>query len=739
MPPWLQTMLDILLGGPEASAGEVLLRGSLIGCSLFASVQWMTMFATRWGDHHAMAKSFVLSVMVHLCIGLGWATAVQTNRALATPDAVLVPIPIRQVLLESPEEISQPDPGNTPIWQQPLDVPDLPLARAQRDAAPRPEEAPERMQVEPAPAAPPELVDFASPVEDTAPAPETMKLTSTPTPAAAAEIQGVTEETSAAREELRPVAARPARQTLNRPDDFEPLPTSDPQIGSALRAAPDSQSAAMSLPLTTAPEAELPKAVGAVGEAIIRQASPVASPIDVAETGSQPSSQNSTTEATARETPRFTRVTRSPAASGNPPVEMARIDTPRPVTSGAVPGLANIRRPSMLDGDATPSPEAVRSLPNSAPLGDRAQAASTYRLRRLERRRDIALRNGGTVESEKAVESALAYLARIQEPEGFWDADRHGGGAKEVRQIDAGKPPGGTEADTGLTGLSILAFLGAGYTHEEGVYEHTVSNAIQWLIAQQRSDGYLGGKATYYDQMYCHGIATYALAEAYGMQNDATRYPALREAVARGVWYISETQNSDGGWRYRVGASLSDMSMFGWQLMALKSAELAGISTPEKTRSDMIRFLRERSRGAAGGLAGYKQDSPPTPAMTAEAFFCKQMYGLRRNSPAGLEATRYLQSHLPQLSRPDEYYWYYGTLAMFQYGGEPWDAWNASMRDTLVRLQRRNGNLDGSWDPIGPWSSVGGRVYSTALSTMCLEVYYRFLPLYQVGSDSDLP
>ena len=66
---------------------------------------------------------------------------------------------------------------------------------------------------------------------------------------------------------------------------------------------------------------------------------------------------------------------------------------------------------------------------------------------------------------------------------------------KEVRQIDKEKPPGGTEADSGLTGLAVLAFLGAGYTHEEGNYAEVVSRAIRWLIDQQRSDGYLGGTA----------------------------------------------------------------------------------------------------------------------------------------------------------------------------------------------------------------------------------------------------
>lgn len=732
MPLWLQYCQEFLLGGPQASTGESLLRTALVGCSLFASIQLFTMLGTRWGDHHAMAKSFILSVMVHLCIGLGWATVVELSPRPVEPPGEPTPIPIRQVLLESPDEVSQPDPGNTPIWQKPLDVPQRELARTQRDTAVDPLQNPQRTEVETPRQTLPDVPLLTTTAPETPPAipaanpAESPALQPRPLEASAVDVSA-----TASRSESAPALMEAGRQALARAADSAELPAVDRQLGGAQRMEATSAEPPRIIPLSRDDQPTLPKPVGPESTSIVRQSSPAAVPIEAATAGSlSPPRDASQPAVGASNFTRSTPIRNAPGAADAPErteIGRASADLNRERL------MAAASRPTLPGVDELPVPGPVRNSPAAAPLANRAQAATTYRLRRIERRREIALRNGGSAESEQAVENALAYLAKVQETDGRWDADRHGGGLKETRQIDAGKPPGGTETDTGLTGLVILAYLGAGYTHEDGEYVATVAKAIEWLIAQQRTDGYLGGAATYYDQMYCHGIATYALAEAYGMQTDPSQYPALREAVTRGCWYIAETQNTDGGWRYRMGASLSDMSMFGWQLMALKSAELAGIATPPATRDGMIQFLRERSRGPSNGLAGYKQDSPPTPAMTAEALFCKQMYGLRHNSPAGIEAVRYLQLNLPRLSQPDEYYWYYGTLAMFQYGGEPWEAWNGALRDNLVRLQRRGGPHSGSWDPVGPWGSIGGRIYSTALSTMCLEVYYRFLPLYQVG------
>jgi hypothetical protein len=74
----------------------------------------------------------------------------------------------------------------------------------------------------------------------------------------------------------------------------------------------------------------------------------------------------------------------------------------------------------------------------------------------------------------------------------------------------------------------------------------------------------------------------------------------------------------------------------------------------------------------------------------------------------------------------DMYYWYYASYALFQHGGKEWDQWSRKMTDAVVKTQRRGGNEDGSWDPVDPWGEDGGRVYSTAMMTLCLQAYFRY-------------
>jgi hypothetical protein len=119
-------------------------------------------------------------------------------------------------------------------------------------------------------------------------------------------------------------------------------------------------------------------------------------------------------------------------------------------------------------------------------------------------------------------------------------------------------------------------------------------------------------------------------------------------------------------------------------------------------------------------------------AVTASAALQRMFMGWKPDDPAVLGPCNQFAKQLPKWDSVNLYYWYYATLVMFQQGGENWKAWNESMKPALCDNQRKAGYEDGSWDPVGGGHiPTGGRVMSTALGCLCLEVYYRYLPLYR--------
>jgi hypothetical protein len=351
-------------------------------------------------------------------------------------------------------------------------------------------------------------------------------------------------------------------------------------------------------------------------------------------------------------------------------------------------------------------------------------------------RGDIVRRRGGSAEGESAVQAALHWLAANQSSDGRWNADKFGAMQEMAvpgkERIGAGG--NGSKADTAVTGLALLAFLGAGNTHLHGDYAKNVQRGLEFLLASQAHDGNVAGDAETYAFMYSHGMATLAMSEAYAMTGDKR----LQSAVQAAINYTLKAQiRATGGWRYQavlLPGERGDTSLLGWQLMSLKSAELAGIDVPPSAGDGAIRFLKSVSIGQYGGKASYRPDERPTTTMTAEALVCRQFLGMAKENPATDEAADYILSQLPSTQRINLYYWYYGTLGMYQLQDDRWQRWNTAMQTTLINRQHTDDDLAGSWDPECIWGGYGGRVYSTALSALCLEVYYRYLPIYRLAS-----
>lgn len=363
------------------------------------------------------------------------------------------------------------------------------------------------------------------------------------------------------------------------------------------------------------------------------------------------------------------------------------------------------------------------------------------------------LKNGGDANTEQAVRGALEFLAKSQSPDGSWNAQAYGAGqraeapsAEALYRADTGK-----FADTAMTGLALLAFLGAGHTHNDGgPYAACVHRGLSYLCQQQFPSGDLSGRnqigqqpTVRYARMYSHGIAAIALAEAYALTQDQDLLVPVKNAVD---YSLKAMNPRTGGWRYDFASEdPGDTSQFGWQAMLLNSASVSNAAPLGGHHRVLLqRFLDSVSTGKSGGLAVYRNLNPQSRpaseqasvAMTAEAFAMRTMLGLPMSAQATREAKQMLMNQLPGSSEPNFYYWYYATLALYQSQphSEAWTLWNEAMKRELLGTQVSQGDTAGSWDPRCIWGGHGGRIYTTALGCMCLEVYYRYLPLYQTDS-----
>lgn len=340
------------------------------------------------------------------------------------------------------------------------------------------------------------------------------------------------------------------------------------------------------------------------------------------------------------------------------------------------------------------------------------------------RKKAIEIR-GGTADSEAAVEAALAWLAAHQNPNGSWCFDHRGGGQCNG-QCDEPDTSHAKHYD-GATGLALLPFFGAGYNHLDGKYAETVGRGINFLLnhGKMTKDGYQfdGG------YMYGHGIAAIALCEAYGMSGDS----ALRDPAQAAVAYIVAQQSrKTGGFGYHGPGQ--DTSVLGWQMMAYKSALLAGLYVPPGAIAGIHHNL-DNVVGVRGeyGIAYYGYRDPKKKTSTTAIGALSRMYmGWNRN-PALDESVAHISRTGP--SNRDMYYNYYATQVLFQYTdgeGEIWDKWNLNMRDYLIKTQSKSGHETGSWDK-SKIARHSGRLYATCMAAMVLEVYYRHMPVYQKG------
>jgi hypothetical protein len=358
----------------------------------------------------------------------------------------------------------------------------------------------------------------------------------------------------------------------------------------------------------------------------------------------------------------------------------------------------------------------------------------------------------------RAIEQALAWLAAHQSPSGGWEAagfQQWCDGETLVPLSSHADGVGKALYDPGVTGLALCAFLGAGHTNRgKHPYAVVVNRGLRYLKNIQDPEGCFGPRSTQ-QYIYNHALCSLAMIEAFGMTNS----PVFRASAQRALDFIALSRNPYFGWRYGIKPGDNDTSVTTWMVFALKSAQLINADAKKHGRPAPLQIDEQAFVGArawiervtdpAHGRTGYvaRGSGPARPAdqvdkfpasrsesMTAAAMLVRIFTGDKMETSDVLRRGAALVAKLPPVWNPDDgsidmYYWYYGTLAMYQVGGAHWRHWNEALQRAVVANQRQDTDAcsyEGSWDPVGPWGRDGGRVYSTALLCMALEASARY-------------
>lgn len=358
--------------------------------------------------------------------------------------------------------------------------------------------------------------------------------------------------------------------------------------------------------------------------------------------------------------------------------------------------------------------------------------------------RNMKARGGRGV--EQALKDGFEWLKWHQSADGSWQAKDYPENCGKIAEGARCEGLGDAATSVSATGLALLVFLGDGNTTLEGPYRDQVARGIGWLVDQQDPRTGLIGARSSAAFMYDHAIATQALCEAYYFSES----PGLMLAAQAAVYFILRARNPYGAWRYvEPPNGENDTSVTGWMVLALQAAKDAKLKLDHDAFTGALNWIHEVTEPSTGRVGYDAVGNRYRPvkrvndqfsktrgeAMTAVGLLCRIFLGQDpKQTPVMIAHADLIARKLPvwnddpsQEAGPDFYYWYYGSHAMHQMGGDYWKTWSKALYSALVTSQCRDGDAKGSWNPqVDPWGFAGGRVYTTAMALLALESEFRF-------------
>lgn len=310
---------------------------------------------------------------------------------------------------------------------------------------------------------------------------------------------------------------------------------------------------------------------------------------------------------------------------------------------------------------------------------------------------------------DDAVANALKYLAQQQRHNGCWNVEVMG-------------------ESTGITSLAVMALLAAGHVPGEGPYGQVIDRGVAYVLEKQDVTGMIVDQRGH-GPMYDHGISTLMLSEVAGMtskEKSARTRHVLENAIKLILksQMVKKPQREAGGWRYQATSGDSDLSVTGWQLLALRAAKDIGCDVPVENIDLAVDYVK-RCKQPSG--FGYQPGLGPLSSLTGVGVLALQICG-HHDDPAVESGVEFLRR---QPLRTDEQWFFYGAyyhaFSGYKYGGPDWEVTKERLFSQLLPLQ----------SPLGQWESRNqnekrfGPIYTTSLAVLALTVEYGYLPIYQ--------
>ena len=281
-----------------------------------------------------------------------------------------------------------------------------------------------------------------------------------------------------------------------------------------------------------------------------------------------------------------------------------------------------------------------------------------------------------------------------------------------------------------ITGLSGLAFLGAGHHVQGGTYARVLKKSLKYLQSEsEKGSGYIGDP---HSRMHGHCYAVLFLTQASGEIAPENQADVAR-MIRLGVDVIVGSQTSAGGWHYLPENTTQDeASLTICALQSLRAAREIGFQVPKSTVDRAVAYVMKCQ--APDGSFQYSLtlgDRHTSYGLTVAALSTLHAAGIYDNSGAcikkGFDFARKSLGMFPgePLNAAEKEFFFYANLyaaqAYWQAGGELWAQWRKAAEPHLLARQAEDGS----------WSDDFGEECATAMALLILEVPLGYLPIFQ--------